>query len=78
MAYLRAQTGLMVITDEIGQFTADFHRTTAVMAGIAELGLLIAVWFGLDGPNARGLVNQDERLRSMGEAFQRFMAQKRK
>jgi len=40
-----------------------------------ELGLPIAVWFGLDGPRARGLVNLDGSLRPTGEAFQRFIQQ---
>ncbi len=77
VVYLRTQTGLPVITNEVGQTTDDHHQTTAVMGKIAELGLPIAVWFGLDGPKARGLVNLDGSLRPTGEAFQRFMAQKR-
>lgn len=75
VAYLRAQTGLPVITNEIGQFTDDPNQTTAVMGKIVELGLPIAVWFGLDGPKARGLVNLDGSLRPTGEAFRRFIAQ---
>jgi len=31
------------------------------------------VWFGLDGPKARGLVNPDGSLRPTGEAFKRFI-----
>ncbi len=73
VAYLRAQTGLPVITNEIGQFTDNHNQTTAVMAKIVELGLPIAVWFGLDGPQARGLVNLDGSLRPTGEAFKRFI-----
>ncbi len=73
VAYLRAQTGLPVITNEIGQFTDDPHQTTAVMGKIVELGLPMAVWFGLDGPKARGLVNLDGSLRPTGQAFQRFI-----
>ncbi len=75
VAYLRAQTGLPVITNEIGQFTDDPHQTTAVMGKIVELGLPMAVWFGLDGPKARGLVNLDGSLRPTGQAFQRFIQQ---
>ncbi len=71
--FLRAQTGLPIITNEIGQFTDDPNQTTAVMAKIVELGLPIAVWFGLDGPQARGLVNLDGSLRPTGEAFKRFI-----
>ncbi len=73
VAYLRAQTGLPVITNEVGQTTDDPNQTTAVMGQIVELGIPIAVWFGLDGPKARGLVNSDGTLRPTGEAFQRFI-----
>lgn len=73
VAYLKAQTGLPVITNEIGQFTDDPNQTTAVMGKIVELRLPIAVWFGLDGPKARGLVNRDGTLRPTGEAFKRFI-----
>jgi hypothetical protein len=38
-----------------------------------ELGLPMAVWFGLDGPKARGLVNPDGTLRPTGEAFRQFI-----
>ncbi len=72
--YLREQTRLPVITNEIGQLTDDPHQTTATMGKVVELGLPIAVWFGLDGPRARGLVDPDGRLRPTGEAFQRFIA----
>lgn len=73
VAYLRARTGLPVMTNEVGQFTDDPNQTTAVMTKIVESGLPLAVWFGLDGPKARGLVNQDGSLRPAGKAFQRFI-----
>ena len=76
VAFLRAQTGLPVITNEIGQQTDDPDQTTAVMSKIVDLGLPIAVWFGLDGPKARGLVNSDGSLRPTGEAFKRFIEDK--
>lgn len=75
VAFLKSQTGLPVITNEVGQTTDDPNQTTAVMGKIVELGIPIAVWFGLDGPKARGLVNPDGTLRPSGEAFQRFVAQ---
>ncbi len=75
VTYLREETGLPVITNEIGQFTDDPNQTTAVMAKIVELGLPIAVWFSLDGPKAKGLVNKDGSLRLTGEAFKRFIEQ---
>jgi len=73
VAFLKAQTGLPVLTNEIGQHTDDPHQTTAVMGKVVELGLPIAVWFGLDAPKARGLVNSDGTLRPTGKAFQRFI-----
>ncbi|MGQ9834420.1 MAG: hypothetical protein ACUVRQ_00290 [Thermoanaerobaculaceae bacterium] len=62
-----------MITNEIGQFTDDPKQTTAVMGKIVELGLSIAVWFSLDGPKAKGLVNLDGSLRPTGEAFRAFI-----
>lgn len=73
VTYLRKQTGLPVITNEVGQFTDDPRQTEAVMAKIVELGLPVAVWFAQDGPQARGLVNPDGTLRPTGEAFRRFI-----
>ena len=76
VAYLKAQTDLPVITHEVGQWTDDPNQTTAVMGKIVELGLPIAVWFGLDGPKARGLVNLDGSLRPTGQAFKRFIEER--
>ncbi len=45
------------------------------MAEVMELGLPIAVWFGLDRPQARGLVNLDGSLQPTGEAFKHFIEQ---
>ncbi|MER3410815.1 MAG: hypothetical protein C4306_12265 [Thermoleophilia bacterium] len=73
VAFLRAETGRPVITNEIGQLTDDPRQTTAGMEKIVALGLPIAVWFGLDGPKARGLVNLDGSLRPTGQAFKRFV-----
>lgn len=73
--FLRDQTGLPVLTNEVGQYTDDPNQTTAVMGKIVELGLPLAVWFGLDGPKARGLVNLDGSLRPTGEAFKAFIEQ---
>lgn len=73
VAFLSAQTGLPVITNEIGQHTDDPNQTAAVMAKVVELGLPIAVWFGLDAPKARGLVDPDGTLRPTGQAFQSFI-----
>ena len=73
--YLKKQTGLPVITNEVGQQTDNPNQTTEVMEKIVKLNFPIAVWFGLDGPKARGLVNQDGSLRPTGQAFKRFIQQ---
>ncbi len=73
--FLRAQTGLPVISNEMGQFTDDPAQTTAMLDAALRAGLPIVVWFGLDGPKARGLVNADGTLRPTGEAFQRFVSE---
>lgn len=75
VAYLHEQTGLPVLTNEVGQFTDDPAQTWAVMSKIVELGLPLAVWFAQDGPKARGLINRDSSLRPTGAAFQRFIEQ---
>jgi hypothetical protein len=67
--WLRVETGLAVLTNEVGQTTDDPAVTTAVVRAISRLGLPLAVWFGLDGPKARGLVDPDGTLRPTGVAF---------
>ena len=74
VAYLVAQSGLPPITNEIGQHTDDPDQTTAVMRKVVELGLPVAVWFSVDAPKARALVDPDGALRPTGEAFRRFVA----
>ena len=76
VVFLRAQTNLPVITNEIGQQTDDPNQTTAVMGKIVDLGVPIAVWFGLDGPKARGLVNLNGSLRPTGQAFKGFIEER--
>jgi hypothetical protein len=74
VTYLKAQTGLPVITNEIGQHNDNPDQTRAVMGKVVELGLPIAVWFSVDAPKARALVEKDGRLRPTGEAFQQFIS----
>ncbi len=50
--------------------------TSALMAAVAEAGLPVAFWLGLDGPRARGLVEPDGTLRPSGLAFRRFVAER--
>lgn len=71
--YLRDQTGLPAITNEVGQHTSDPADTVAIMTAVVKAGLPVAVWFALDGPKARGLVDPDGTLRPTGEAFRRFV-----
>ena len=71
--FLKDQTGLPVITNEIGQRTDNPDQTTAVMNEIVRLGIPIAVWYGRDGSRARGLMESDGTLRPTGEAFKRFI-----
>lgn len=73
VSFLRARTRLPVMTNEVGQVTDDPEDTTKIMAGLVAAGIPIAVWFGLDGPKARGLVDPDGTLRPTGDAFRRFV-----
>jgi hypothetical protein len=74
--YLRAQTGLPALTNEVGQRTDDPAQTVAVMDQVVASGLPVAVWFAMDGPQARGLVEADGTLRPTGAAFQRFVRER--
>lgn len=67
--WLRAETGLPVITNEMGQTTDDPAVTTALCGAARRVALPLVVWFGLDGPRARGLVDPDGTLRPAGRAF---------
>lgn len=71
--FLRNETGHAVITNEVGQWNDDPSQTTAVLSKLRDLSIPIAVWFGIDGPKARGLVNPDGSLRPTGEAFKKFI-----
>jgi hypothetical protein len=73
VAFLRVQTGLPVISNEVGQFNEDPDQTRAVMSKLVELDLPVVIWFGMDGPKARGLMEKDGRLRPTGEAFRQFI-----
>jgi len=75
VAYLQAQAGLPIITNEVGQFTDDPNQTKAVMQALVGLKIPIAVWFGLDGPKAKGLMDTNGALRPTGQAFKDFIAQ---
>jgi hypothetical protein len=66
VGYLKAQTGLPVMTNEIGQHNDDANQTTAVMGKVMEIGLPVAVWFSVDAAKARALVNPDGSMRPTG------------
>jgi len=70
---LRSQTGLPAVSNEMGQRTDDPAQTVAVMEQVVKSGLPVAVWFAMDGPQARGLVDPTGRLRATGLAFQGFV-----
>ncbi|GBD24423.1 hypothetical protein HRbin29_02101 [bacterium HR29] len=74
--YLERVSGLPAVTNEIGQVVDDPGVTMGLMEAVAEARLPVAVWFGLDGPRARGLVEPDGTLRPSGIAFQRFIAER--
>jgi len=71
--YLKKSTGLPVITNEIGQHTIDPIQTTQIMSKIVELGIPYAIWFSIDAPKAKSLVNNDLSLRATGVAFKNFI-----
>lgn len=72
-AYLRGQTGLPLITNEIGQHDLDAETTRRLMSKVVELDLAIAVWFSVDARRARALMEPDGSLRSTGLAFMTFI-----
>ena len=74
VAYLRAQTGRTVITNEVGQFNDDPNQTRAVMAELVRLQVPIVVWFGFSGPKARPLMDEQGNMLPTGEAFRQFTA----
>lgn len=71
--YLKDQTGLPLITNEIGQQNDSPKTTRDLMAGVIELGIPYAVWFSIDAPKARALIDPDGSLRSTGEIFKSFI-----
>ncbi len=71
--FLQDQIRLPVITNEIGQHEIDPAVVTALMGKVLELGLSNAVWYSIDGPKAKALMNEDGSLRENGMAFQLFI-----
>ncbi len=73
VAFLREQAGLPLVTNEIGQHDDNPQTTTALLEAVADLGLPFAVWFSIDAPQARALMDPDGTLRPTGEAFRAFI-----
>lgn len=71
--FLKDETGLPVMTNEIGQHDLDPATVTNLMSEVVRLGLPFAVWFSIDAPKAHALMNADGTLRENGLAFQQFI-----
>ncbi len=77
VSYLRATSGLPVITNEVGQqANTDPGQVTNIMQKIVNLGLPYALWFSMDTnpPNgARALNETNGTLRPNGTAYASFI-----
>lgn len=77
VSYLKAASGLPVITNEVGQqANTDPSQVTNVMNEIIRLGLPYALWFSMDTnpPNgARALNETNGSLRPNGQAYAQFI-----
>lgn len=71
--FLRAETGLQPITNEIGQHGTDPEVVEPLLVKVVELKLPYAVWFSLDRPDAKALQGSDGALRPNGLAFKAFI-----
>ena len=67
--FLKSETGLQPITNEIGQQTVDAAAVAPLLAKAMELGLPYVVWSSVDRPDAKALQNPDGTLRNNGLAF---------
>lgn len=76
VAFLKAETGLQPITNEIGLHDEDPAAVAALLGKALELRLPYALWFSLDRPDARALHNPDGTLRATGLAFKKFVQEK--
>jgi len=71
--YMAKQTGIPVITNEMGQTVDDPHVTICLMRQVVALKMDMAIWFSTDGSRARALNNPDGSLRPTGEAFKQVI-----
>lgn len=74
--YLRSETGLQPITNEIGLFNGNPEMTGQLMAAIADLKLPYAVWFSLDVPGYTALQTSYGTLRPNGDVFKAFIQER--
>lgn len=72
-AYLKEVTGKPLITNEFGLHEDDADAVKKVMSKIVELKIPYALYFSIDAPQARALVDADGNLRSTGKAFKEFV-----
>lgn len=75
--FLYEQTGLTVITNEIGQQkNEDPNQVTRLLTTTQEMKLPLVVWFSIDiagYAQARALTDEKGNLRPNGEAFKEFL-----
>lgn len=75
--FLRKETGLPVITNEVGQQKNENpEQVTKTLQKLTSLKVPLVIWFSIDTPalgQARALINPDGSLRPNGEAFKNFV-----
>lgn len=72
--YLRSETGLQPITNEIGLYSGNPTVTEQLMAKVVDLKMPYAVWYSLDQPDYNALQTSYGSLRPGGEVFKSFIA----
>lgn len=71
--FLKAETGLQPMTNEMGQSMTDAAAVTSLLGKAMELGLPYVIWSSVDRPDAKALQNPDGTLRESGLAFQQLI-----
>lgn len=71
--FLKAQTGLPLLTNEIGQHDLSPDTVRNLMAKVLDLRLPYAVWYSIDSPNAKALVGPAGAIRENGRAYRDFV-----
>ncbi|MBK7974728.1 MAG: hypothetical protein IPK07_16100 [Deltaproteobacteria bacterium] len=73
IAYVRAATGLPVVTNALATSSSDDDDVAALLAATRKAGMSLVVWASVDRGDRRALQNPDGALRSTGRAFARFV-----